>query len=1021
MPKKAELSSREFEFQLRKNGFKGEIKSDLVTRTLYSTDASIYQIEPQLVVFPKVTEDVNLIVSVAEQNNLPVTARGSGSGLVGQALGYGVIIDCSKYLNGIVEINPEKMQAVVEPGVILADLNRRASTFGLQFGPDPASAERATLGGCIANNATGAHSIIYGMTSDHVLEIEAVLADGNSAQFSSTSLADAERISEGKFLVNKIYRAALHIQSNNAAEIKASWPNTWRRVSGYNLNYLIGWSPEAPPQWGVESSSWNRGECPLPYPPVDQDRINLSNLFTGSEGTLGIITQARICLVPKPAYSILSVLPFSSIYEACEAVPELLQRAPAAIELIPRSLIDLARSVPAYAHQVKFLSELDNDGQIPEALLVLEFSGNEPMALRNKAMIPTRKIYIAETAQAQKQVWAVRKVGLGILQSRSGNQKPVAFMEDMAVPIQCLGDFVREIEAMLREHGTSADYYAHASAGCLHIRPALDIKSVQGRKNLRAIAEQAVEIALRYKGAISAEHGDGIARSEWLARSYGSGIVQAFKQLKDAADPKGLLNPGKIIDPLPMDINLRYGESYRTSAWQPVFQPAAHLSITPEESLIRAIEQCNGAGVCRKSDGVMCPSFQASKDEKHGTRGRANLLRAMISGKFPTSDLAEQSVREALDLCLACKGCKSECPSGVDIAKLKYEFFHHYYSHRNHHRPLRDYLFGYFANFARFGYIFRGLANQILQSNVYDVLGERILGLAVERKFPLFAQYSLKSQWKKNREKYPTGRSGKVIYLSDAFSEYFHPNAGMAALELLVQAGFSVEILSVLGAGRTLISKGFLEAAKEHAEKVIQQIQKIDVTGMTPIVSIEPSEIYSLRDEYVDFFPDDALVKKIAENAWMVDEFLIRPGNNGDIRLAKIVENIQPAQKKVLLHGHCYQKAQPPYGDGFPNGVEATASFLTSFGFSTELLNAGCCGMAGAFGYEKEHFEFSNRVGETVLLPTIRQAQLENPDVIIATSGVSCQTQIQDGTGCVSIHPIELAASSIYTYLLPNK
>jgi Fe-S oxidoreductase len=612
-------------------------------------------------------------------------------------------------------------------------------------------------------------------------------------------------------------------------------------------------------------------------------------------------------------------------------------------------------------------------------------------------------------------------VGLGILQSRPGKKKPIAFIEDMAVPVDRLGEFVRGIDEILADYETSADYYAHASAGCLHIRPLLSLRSDRDVKNMREIAQRAVELTLKLGGAVSAEHGDGLARSEWLEQAYGKQITKAFRDLKRAADPEGLLNPGKILDPKPMDQNLRYGTGYAPKAWQPVFRFSAGESVNDEAGLIDAVEQCNGAGVCRKSDGVMCPSFQASGDEMHSTRGRANLLRAMMTGRFPTQSMAEQSVREALDLCLACKGCKSECPSGVDVARLKYEFFNFYYS-SDHRRPFRDFLFGYIDRFAWFGSPFHWVINRFLSSQFVARMGETWLGLSSERPFPKFSEKSLQTIWR--AKKNPTSNlSERVIFLSDAFTEYFHPEVGFAALNLLELAGHKIKILPVLGAGRTLISKGFLEPARTHAEKLLRAIQEIDPLGDIPIVGVEPSEIYTLRDEYVDFFPDGCSsyqdAGKIAQRSWMIDEFLLRADGNGVTRINKIFQhpkrNDQEEKRAVLLHGHCYQKAQPPAPDGFPIGVSASQKILEAVGYSVQTIESGCCGMAGAFGYEREHYHFSQSVGELSLFPAIRKARERDARIPVATAGTSCQAQVSDGVGGETKHPIEFVYEAYIT------
>ncbi len=1003
---------KDFEIALRERAkFTGEIKFDPISRALYSTDASIYQIEPYGVIFPRTKEDMISAVALAGEYRLPVLARGSGSSLAGQAVGRAVIMDCSRHLNRCLEINLEDGWAEVEPGLILASLNRLASKHGLQFGPDPASAERATLGGCIANNAAGAHSIIFGMTADHVLEADVILSDSSQAHFGPVSIDSARHAAaDPGQLEAKIYNAALSIRENFREEIQKTWPQTWRRVSGYNLNYLLPWSADQPPLWREAVSSWH-GEAD--YPPVKQGFLNLTNLLVGSEGTLAIIQKARLRLVPLPERTILAVIGYESTASACDDVPYLLTHKPSAVELIPRRLVELAKSVPAYARQLSFVDQLVNKGQIPEALLVVEFSGENIEFLKCKAQQVNRPAYIAETSEAQKQVWAVRKVGLGILMSTPGSQKPVAFIEDLSVPVDQLGVFVREIEMILGNFGVQAEIYAHASAGCLHIRPIIDLKTQQGVVNLRQIAINAVALTLRLGGSVSAEHGDGMVRSEWLQTAYGAKILTAFKSLKEAADPNNLLNPGKIVDPPAMDIHLRYGPSYAASAWKPVMS----FQSRGAEGLIDAVEHCNGAGVCRKADGVMCPSFQASQEEMHSTRGRANLLRAMISDQFQSGQLAEKAVKEALDLCLACKGCKAECPSGVDMAKLKYEFSAAYHQKAGHHRRLRDYFFGYIGTFARIGSPFAKLVNGLFEIQVIKSLVEIVFGITKERKFPQLATQPLSRLWsqsEKTNSKPERNGLERVIFLVDAFGEFFYPQASLRALQLLDLAGIDILILPGYGAGRTLISKGFLDAARLRAEEIVQAVKRMDPQGQIPIIGVEPSEIYTLRDEFIDLFPNNPEVNRLAARAWTVEEYLLRFGKNNVPRIANIFPG-RCATGKILLHGHCYQKSQPPADDGLPVGAAASVEILQKAGFQVNLIDAGCCGMAGAFGYEAEHYGFSHKVANLKLLPAIHQAAAATPPVHFAASGVSCQAQIADFGGILARHPVEYLWDALQT------
>jgi Fe-S oxidoreductase len=697
-------------------------------------------------------------------------------------------------------------------------------------------------------------------------------------------------------------------------------------------------------------------------------------------------------LVQKPKHTILGVLAYESIAAACDDVPRLLGFDPSAVELIPQMLIHLARGVPAYAAQIDFV-----DGD-PAALLVVEFSGDDPTLLGKQARGIGEKMRVAISRKAQEHIWNIRKVGLGIFDSGPVNARPVAFIEDCAIPVERLGDFVREVEHILDEHKTTAAFYAHASAGCLHIRPLLDLRTGQGVHNLRSIAQQVHAITLRVGGAMSSEHGDGIARSEWLDQTYGADLNGAFEALKRTADPNSILNPGKIVGAPPMDTHLRYGTGYRNSAW------ASALDFSRQRGLAGAIEQCNGQGVCRKADGVMCPSFQATRDEMYSTRGRANLLRALIS--LPVVDgppAIEKAVYEALGLCLACKGCKAECPSGVDMAKLKYEFQNRYY--RAHRRPLRDYLFGYINQLAPLGAPFGGLINLLGNWSIVRHLGS-FLGLAEQRPLPKFrrAGFKLPGAFATVEE---------VLYLPDTFTRYFEPEIESAAMRVLAACDVGVRTLPFLGAGRTLLSKGFLDPARRHAAALLDAIQRLDPDGTMPVIGLEPSELYTLRDEFFDLLPERRVeIAALAGRAFLIDEFLIRPHLDAQkVRIANLISKskIQNHQSKILLHGHCYQKAQPPAADGYPMGQNASAELLRTLGYDIKVIPSGCCGMAGAFGYEAEHYAVSMKVGELVLFPHIRAQVGENGSAVkVAANGTSCRAQILDGAAVNANHTIIL-------------
>lgn len=991
---------------LRKS-LQGELRFDAVSRKLYSTDASIYQIEPLGVVIPKSKDDLIAAIELAGQYKLPLLARGAGSSLAGQAIGPGLIIDVSQHLHHILSIDPQKRTATAQPGANLTAINRLAAQYGLMFGPDPASADRATLGGSVANNATGAHSIVYGMAADHLLEAEVIFSDGSMARLAPVPL-DAARKNISNLrpdqhgAENRLYAAALDVIDRHSETVRRGWPKVWRRASGYNLNYLLPWSPSAPPMWDYAPQN---AQIANGYPPIPPDHLNLAPLLAGSEGTLAIMSELEIRLVPRPKHTLLLVLTYQGMIAACQDTPRLLEYRPHAIELVSGALLRLSKTIPAYA---RLADLIPGD---PNAMLFVEFAGDDLLNLKAVAEKIARHAnldaIIAETPAQQKQLWDLRKMGLGIVSSRPGRLKPIAIVEDLAVPVDQLGHFVVEMERIFAAYGTTGDFYAHASAGCLHIRPLLDLHSAGGRYALRSIATQAVDLILSLGGAVSGEHGDGIARSEWMEKAFGVEITQLFRNIKRAADPHNLMNPGKILDAPSLESHLRYTPEYRVLPWETV------LSFHSQDGIDGAIEMCNGAGVCRKEGGLMCPSFQATGEEMHSTRGRANLMRFMITGQLSNQEYAERAVFDALDLCLACKGCKSECPSGVDVAKLKYEFTHRYY--QKNPRRLRDYLFANIGTLAALVRPLAPVANSVFASRVTRALLETGLGLDRRRIIPAFSNpYSEK----KIKPQLRIGNDGslsphfieKAIMLSDAFSRYFHPETERSTLEALHAAGVDVITLPLLGAGRTFISKGMLDHGKRHASRVIDLLRVLDPHGELPVVGIEPSEIYTLRDEYLDLFPYDSYVQQLAQRSWMVDEFLIRPGPAG-MRLENDIRNrtaLPGAGKKVLLHGHCYQKALPPAPDGMHVGVEATLLLLRTLGYEVTQIQSGCCGMAGAFGYESEHYDLSMSIGELSLFPEVRAAASHT---IIAAPGTSCRSQIHDGVGRTAFHPITLQNS----------
>lgn len=971
----------DFLAELRKR-FTGDIRPDLSSRILYSTDASIYQIEPLGVVLPRTQDDLQAVVELAAKYGLPVLARGAGTSLAGQAIGEALILDCSRWLDHIVEINLEARTTTVEPGVILSTLNRAAQRHGLMFGPDPASAERATLGGVVANNATGAHSILYGMAADHIVSADVIMADGSLGTLGEIETA-TPRPALSDSLISDFTVAALRIRSENAEAIRAHYPRTWRNSAGYRLNYLLPWSPSHPPQWS-SGQSGNTSQ----YPPAAPGRINLATLLAGSEGTLAVMRRVTLNLVPKPKHTALAVLAYASVAAACDDVPRLIGQDPSAVELIPRMLIRLAQGIPAYAPQVGWAA-----GD-PAALLVVEFSGDAAAPVFERARKCGPFLRVATTSEEQNQIWSIRKVGLGLLDAAPVAARPVAFIEDCAVPVERLGEFVRGVEQMLAAHSTEAAFYAHASAGCLHIRPMLDLRTGEGVRALRSIAEAVLELTLRLGGSMSSEHGDGVVRSEWLAREYGDDLVDAMRSLKQAADPDCILNPGKILDAPAMDTQLRFGLHHHAQAW------SGDLDFSQGGGLQVAIEHCNGQGVCRKPDGVMCPSFQATREEMHSTRGRANLLRALIySPSSVQANLITDAVQAALDLCLACKGCKAECPSGVDMAKLKSSFQADYY--KTHRRPASDYLFGYFHRVASLLAPIAPLANAFMGNPFSGRLISRLLGIAHQRPLPRIASAPAAVRAPIKRSNHP------VLVLTDAFTHYVEPQIEQAAFDVLAFLGSDVRVLPTVGAGAALLAKGFIDPARRHAERVLAQLHELDPDGSLPVIGLEPPEVYCLKNDYSDMLPERGdEISRLAARVWLLDEYLLRAEAAREVLS---IGSTQLPTRRVKFQPHCHQRAEPLPSDELPTGVTATVSVLNARGYEVEVIEGGCCGMAGTFGYEADHYELSQKIAELRLFPQVRK----KGDALLASTGAACRLQIVQGTGEAVWHPIELVAQSL--------
>jgi len=947
--------TKDLEQALRRR-VEGEVRFDKMTRLLYSTDASIYQIEPIGVVFPRHAGDVQAVLETANEFRVPILPRGGGTSLAGQTVGQAVVLDFSRHMNQILEVNREERWCRVQPGVVQDELNAHVRPAGLLFGPDTSTSNQATLGGMLGNNSAGAHSIAYGLTVDHVLELTVLLSDGAQVRFADVTPEELEVKRRQSGLEGHIYLEVSRLIAEHRDEILARYPKILRRVSGYNLDQFVRDKP-----------------------------FNLARLAVGSEGTLVAVVEAKMRLVPHPPKTALDVIHFRTLDEALDASPAILETGPYAVELTDKMILDLARG---NIEQSKRLGFVQGD---PAAILIVEYAGESEGEVKAKVEAleslrsRSRMGYAATITQApeeQQSIWKLRKAGLGLLLGMKGEKKPVAFVEDTAVDPARLPEFTRHFKEILAKHGAEAGYYGHCSVGCLHIRPLINLKETAGVAQMLAIANEITDLVLAFGGALSGEHGDGLARSHFNAKLYGPQLYDAFRQVKQGFDPNNLMNPGKIVDAPPMTENLRYGSSYKT------WEPETTLDFSGQGGFAAAVEMCNGVGVCRKKlEGTMCPSYMATLDEEHSTRGRANALRTVLSGQVPQSEFTGRRLFEVLDLCLECKACKAECPSNVDMAKLKYEFLAHYY--RANGLPLRNRLFGRIADLSRWGSRVAPLVNWLNGLEVSRWLLDRFVGIDRRRPLPRLASTTFLDWFSRHTPGNGVGARGTVLLFHDTFTTYHTPEVAIAATRLLERLGYRVELAEKWCCGRPLISKGMLGEAQAHARLNVSALGPFALRGV-PIVGLEPSCLLTLRDEYPDLIRDET-ASAVARQAFLLEEFLLEEQKTGRL--------VWPERSggRVLLHGHCHQKAL--------SGTASTVLVLRAAGYEVSEIDAGCCGMAGSFGFEKEHYELSVAIARRKLVPTIEAV---GRDVTIAAAGISCRQQIEHLTDRRARHPAEL-------------
>ena len=941
----------------------GEVRFDPFSRVLYSTDASIYQMEPVGVVVPDGVEDVLAVMEVAARNGVPVLPRAGGTSLAGQTVNHAIVIDFSKRLNRVLEVNPAERWARVQPGIVLDQLNKHLAPFNLHYAPDPTTTSRACVGGGIGNNTCGAHSVIYGKTLDHVKELSVVLSDGSPAHFRPLDGHELEAKLRGSGLESDIYRGVRQSARENAEEIEARYPKIMRRVSGYNLDEFL-----------------------------TDSGFNMARMVVGSEGTLCVVTEAKVNLEPRPTMTSLSLLHFSGIVEAGEATPRVLEHRPSSVEVVDKMVLDRSRESLGGSLN---LTLIEGD---PGAVLMVEFYGESEAELIGKMdalqqdMARRRLGYACVNVldkAGQAAAWNLRKAGLGLLMSITGDAKPFPYVEDTAVDPERLGEFVGRFDEVVRNHNTTAAYYGHASVGCLHVRPLVSLKGAEGIARMEAIAGEISDLVKEFGGSLSGEHGDGIVRGVWTEKMFGPQLYQAFRDVKRTFDPQGIMNPGKIIDCPPMTENLRYGPDYQAASLPTT------LDFSLEGDYAAAVEMCNGMGTCRKLEGSMCPSYMATREEEHSTRGRANLLRAALSGRLPQGSISSRRLYQALDLCLECKACKAECESGVDMARLKSEFLDNYY--RTNPRSLASRVFANIDRINRWGSRLAPWSNWAARSPLGKLAARAILGVDSRRSLPSFARQTL-SRWFRARRQATTGAGGRgeVVLFNDTFMEYNYPQVGRAAVEVLEAAGFRVTLANAGCCGRPKISQGRMAEAQDRARRVVDQLYTYAAKGVA-IVGCEPSCVLTFRDEYPQFLKDDKS-RVVADHTYLVEEFLMMLHQRGELDV-KFGERAG----KVLFHGHCHQKALA--------GVASSVSALGLLpGHEVEQTHAGCCGMAGSFGYQREHYDVSMTIGGQALFPAVNA---KGDDWEVAVTGVSCRQQVEQGTGRKARHVVEILRDAL--------
>jgi FAD/FMN-containing dehydrogenase/Fe-S oxidoreductase len=955
----------------------GDIFLDNATRIQYATDASAYRELPLAVIRPRNKSDLRKIVLFANAHNAPLIPRGAGTSLAGQVVGNGIVVDVSRYMNRIIEVNAAERWVRVEPGVVLDELNLEMKPYGLFFGPETSTANRCVMGGMVGNNSCGAHSLLYGSTRDHTLQLEVILSDGSTATFGETDEDTFRNKCSGESLESALYRQIAEMLGNeeNRYQIIDEFPDPAieRRNTGYALDLLLNSKPFT----------------------ANGKPFNFCRLLAGSEGTLALTTEIKLNLVPlPPKVKGLVCVHFKSLEDAFQANLIALRHQPGAIELIDEVILEQTKDNLTQSKNRFFIQD------DPAAILIIEFARDSQQEIMDIADAMESEMQAAGYGYHFprvfgtdiNRVWDLRKAGLGLLSNIPGDAKPVSLVEDTAVHPTVLPQYIAEFKKIMRKHNLQAVYHAHIATGELHLRPVLDLKKPHDVELFYTVALETAHLVKKYRGSLSGEHGDGRLRGEFIPLMVGKHNYELMRQIKKLWDPQGIFNPGKITDTPSMRSALRYEPGKPTRELKTIFD------FSHDQGMMRAVEKCNGSGDCRKSEligGVMCPSFMATRDENTTTRARANTLREFLTNSPKKNPFDHQEIYDVMDLCLSCKGCKSECPSSVDIARYKAEFLQHYYD--QHGIPLRTRAIAYIAQLNKLGMLFPKITNYFFTQPIVSSLLKQMLGFAPKRSIPLLYGITMRTWARYNlpRLNQQVAYKGEVCLFVDEFTEYNDTLTGIRAAELLAAMGYRVNVVPHDVSGRTFLSKGLVRTARKLAIKNVKALAGI-ITDKMPLVGIEPSGILTFRDEYPDLVGKElkADAQKLAANALMFDEFIERELNAGNIDKTLFTTD----NKFIKLHGHCHQKS-------LASTAPTKVMLSLPENYTVEEIMTGCCGMAGSFGYEKEHYEVSMKVGELILFPAVRNTPA---DVLIAAPGTSCRHQIKDGTGRTAYHPIDI-------------